>query len=625
MYIIVFNLLYINQYVKVNFVGYLIVDFLRWIFYAAAKQAKLSGKMSKDSFRKDLSMPGLLREMRECFDRVPDLIISRGITLSDCLMAGLAMFSLKIPSMLKYDQLVRLDENTVQAKNLKSLFGVKQPPSDTWLRERLDGVDPRSLRRCFKIIFSFLQRGNVLKNWTVFDGHYLIAIDGTGCHSSHKVRCKNCCVKNHRNGKTTYYHQMLGAAIIHPEHKEVLPLAPEPILKEDGADKNDCERNAAKRLVNDLRREHPHLKAIIVEDALASNGPHINHLKNKGFRYILGAKPGDHERLFRWFDASETKESWKVRDKKTGTVHHYEWDIGLPLNDANFHLKVNMLKYKETNKKGEIKRFSWVTDLPLDRDTVTLIMRAGRRRWAIENETFKTLKDRDIYNFEHNYGHGKKNLAVVLPMLAMLSLLIDQTQQHCRQLSVQDDWGWRNSCWGFVYFISFILLAPLGAFFRPRTTSPSSRVPMSGGVQKRWLSVKSRIIRSYFEKKPRSRKKSKMVEKRIKLLQYDKKIHLPGEDHTRYLRLLSGEISGYDAVFLVRQYDLDDVVALIRQGWILANMKPEGFITGDSNPQISVTKFDCCDIVGPIETYQMDMEYFYDHATGGEGDECDNC
>ena len=153
----VFNFLYINQSVKVIFIGYLIVDFLRWIFYAAAKQAKLSGKMSKDSFRKGLSMPGLLREMRECFDRVPDLIISRGITLSDCLMAGFAMFSLKIPSMLKYDQLVRLDESIVQAKNLKSLFGVKRPPSDTWLRERLDGVDPRSLRRCFKIIFSFLQ------------------------------------------------------------------------------------------------------------------------------------------------------------------------------------------------------------------------------------------------------------------------------------------------------------------------------------------------------------------------------------------------------------------------------------------------------------------------------------
>ena len=85
---------------------------------------------------------------------------------------------------------------------------------------------------------------------------------------------------------------------IHPDHSVVLPLAPEPIRKEDGATKSDCERNAAKRLLDDLRRDHPRLKAIIVEDALGSNAPHITHLKNKGFRYILGAKPGDHKLLF---------------------------------------------------------------------------------------------------------------------------------------------------------------------------------------------------------------------------------------------------------------------------------------------------------------------------------------
>ena len=73
---------------------------------------------------------------------------------------------------------------------------------------------------------------------------------------------------------------------------------------------------------------------------------------------------------------------------------------------------------------------------------------------------------------------------------------------------------------------------------------------MSGGVQKRWLSVKSRIIRSYFEKKPRSRKKSKKVKKRIKLLQYDKKIHLPEEDHTR-------EVSRRPAALAVPEGDLD--------------------------------------------------------------------
>ena len=65
-------------------------------------------------------------------------------------------------------------------------------------------------------IFTGMQRGKVLENWTVLGGHYLIAIDGTGIRSSHKVKCEKCCVKNHRNGSTSYFHQMLGAAMIHP-------------------------------------------------------------------------------------------------------------------------------------------------------------------------------------------------------------------------------------------------------------------------------------------------------------------------------------------------------------------------------------------------------------------------
>ena len=313
----------------------------------------------------------------------------------------------------------------------KLFHSVDKIPSDTQVRERLDDVDPRSMRPAFKNPVSGMQRGKVLENWTVLGGHYLIAIDGTGIRSSHKVKCEKCCVKNHRNGSTTYFHQMLGAAMIHPDHSVVLPLAPEPIRKEDGAKKNDCERNAAKRLLDDLRRDHPRLKAIIVEDALASNAPHITYLKNKGFRYILGAKPGDHKLLFSRFEASESKKSWKTRDKKTGAVHHFEWDIGLPLNNANSDLKVNMLKYEETDKKGNTKKFSWVTDLPLNRKTVMPVMCAGRRRRAIENETFNALKRRNEYNIEHNYGHGKNHLADVLPTLTMLAFLIDQVQLLC--------------------------------------------------------------------------------------------------------------------------------------------------------------------------------------------------
>lgn len=102
---------------------------------------------------------------------------------------------------------------------------------------------------------------------------------------------------------------------------------------------------------------------------LASDGPHIRLLKEKGFRFILGARPGDHELLFSWFEASETKETWKRRDRD-GTVHFFAWDRGLPLNDANFDLKDNILSYEGTDTKGKMQRFSCVTELPLGRDTV---------------------------------------------------------------------------------------------------------------------------------------------------------------------------------------------------------------------------------------------------------------
>ena len=56
--------------------------------------------MTQNSFRKYLSMPGMLSEVRECFDSIPDPVVSRGITLSGCLMTALGVFSLKMTSLL---------------------------------------------------------------------------------------------------------------------------------------------------------------------------------------------------------------------------------------------------------------------------------------------------------------------------------------------------------------------------------------------------------------------------------------------------------------------------------------------------------------------------------------------
>lgn len=222
------------------------------------------------------------------------------VSLRDNIMSAMAMFKLKYPSLLQFDN-DRRDPG--HAHNLKTLFHIEQAPSDTAIRECLDKLDPRELRKIFTRLFSIVQRNKVLEGYQYLDEGYLCTIDGTGCFHSDSVHCENCCVKNHRDGRKSYYHQMLCGVIAHPKRSHVIPLCPKPILKQDGTTKNDCERNASKRFLTDLKREHPHLKLVILEDSLASKAPHIRLIEELRYKHIIGAKLGDHKWLFDWVAA----------------------------------------------------------------------------------------------------------------------------------------------------------------------------------------------------------------------------------------------------------------------------------------------------------------------------------
>ncbi len=376
--------------------------------------------------RKHLCADSLFNLLHGSFANIADDGVDEvEIPLSDALMSAFAMFSLKAPSLLAFDK-------QRAEGNLKTIYGIPHAPCDTRMRERLDPVSPESLRPSFKIVFRQLQRGKALEPMVFLNGHYLVALDGTEYFSSKTIHCASCLQKEHRNGSITYSHQMLGAAIIHPDFRAVIPLMPEPIVKQDGTEKNDCERNAAKRFMAKLRQDHPHLKFIITEDALSSNAPHIETLHDYGCHYILGVKGGDHAYLFQQVQAAE--EAGRVtyyerHDRATGVMHRFRFVNNVPLNASRADVRVNFIEYWEIGQ-NQVQHFSWVTDLRVSKCNVYKLMRGGRARWKIENETFNTLKNQG-YNFEHNYGHGEQNLSVVFATVMMLAFLVDQTQQLC--------------------------------------------------------------------------------------------------------------------------------------------------------------------------------------------------
>jgi len=382
--------------------------------------------------RAHLNADSLYGLIREDFDKVKDHRANNAkIPLTDMLMSGFALFSVKDPSLLAFDERRQEDPDS-----LHTVFGIGQIPCDSQMRTGLDPVIPKTLRRPFKRIFAQLQRGKILEKMTCLGGHHLLALDGTGIFSSEKVSSDYCLRKQKRNGKIEYYQQMLAGAFVHPDRSEVIPTCPEMIVKQDGSTKNDCERNAAKRYLADLRREHPHLKIIVAEDALSSNAPHIQELQRHDMRYILGVKPKDHEYLFNLVDnavkSGEISE-FEIDDPNQNDIHHsFRCLNNVPLNKCSKDkLRINFLEYWQTDKDGKVtRRFSWVTDFEITTKNAYDLMRAGRARWRIENETFNTLKNQG-YNLEHNYGLGKQHLSAVFVHLMMLAFLVDQVQQLC--------------------------------------------------------------------------------------------------------------------------------------------------------------------------------------------------
>lgn len=403
---------------------------------------------SKARVRKHLNADVLFKAVRKSFERIADPFPGESkISLPDALMSAFAMFSLKDASLLAFEH-----RRIAEEHNLNSIYGIKKIPCDTRMRTRLDEVDPDFIRSTHKAVFNRAQRGKVLEEMVFMEGCYLVSVDGTGYFSSEKLHSPFCMEKkSSKTGKSVYYLQTLGAAIVHPGTKEVIPLPPEPICKQDGEHKNDCERNACRRWLHKFRQDHPHLKVIIVEDGLSSNAPHIRDLKEYRCHFILGLKEGDHSFLSACLDKVVAKREaveHELPDDKDPRVHNFfRFANGIPLNDSNQDLLVNVLEYWEV-KGDDARYFCWVTDFTITTENAYQIMRGGRARWKVENETFNTLKNQG-YHLEHNYGLGKKHLSMVFVSLMMLAFLVDQTQQLCCNLfrSVWKKLGTKRELW----------------------------------------------------------------------------------------------------------------------------------------------------------------------------------
>ena len=130
-------------------------------------------------------------------------------------------------------------------------------------------------------------------------------------------------------------------------------FAPEAIVLQDGATKNDCEKNAIKRYLAHVKREHPHLNLVTLLDGLYADNPTIELIRSYGWHYIIVAKDGNHKSLIEAMNALCDQGNLKyheITNKEKGTKHWFRYANNVPLNASDFAENVNVLDYVETDK-----------------------------------------------------------------------------------------------------------------------------------------------------------------------------------------------------------------------------------------------------------------------------------
>jgi hypothetical protein len=350
------------------------------------------------------------------------------MTMADALLSGFAMVALQCPALLDYDK-QRADANG------KTIYGMQCPPCDSSRRAGLDPLAPESLRPSFQAALRPLQRGKALEEMVFFTGGSVLALDGTGYCSSTTMHGPSCLAKHHRDGSTTSAHQLLGAALMHPDRREVIPLMPAPIVQQDGTEKNDGARHAAKRLMAQWRPDHPPLPFLVTEDGLSSHAPHLATLHDEACHSLLGVKEGEHASLFEPGHVAEQEGRVthdERRDRGAGLVQQCRFMHDMPLKAARSDVRVHCIASGEVSQDN-VQPGRWVTDLRVTNQHVDQRMRGGRARWKIDKEPCHTLKNQGD-NFDHHDGHGEQHLSVVLAMLMLLAFLVAQTQQRCGAL-----------------------------------------------------------------------------------------------------------------------------------------------------------------------------------------------
>lgn len=386
--------------------------------------------------QQNLSLNSLMNHFRKRWANAPDIrkpSNNQRYEIVDGILAAFGVFFMQSSSFLAHQRLLQSKQ---ERNNARNLFQVTEIPSDPQIRNLLDPLSSEYFREDFWYVLDEMHEQKHILQFRNELNTYAIALDGVNFFSSENICCSKCLKRSDRSGVEHFYHSAITPVYVKPGQSQVLPLPPEFIVPQDGSEKQDCERVAAKRWLAEHSGHFPDHTVTYLGDDLYANQP-LCHLIAENYHqyFIFTCKPESHAGLYEWIAfldknqgvAEVTQRRWSG---KHGEIWRYRFANEVPLRNGNDAMSVNWLELVITREDtGKVTyQNSFVTNHIVTTNNVAFTVSVGRTRWKIENENNNTLKTKG-YHLEHNFGHGQQDLANILATLNILAFLAHTVQE----------------------------------------------------------------------------------------------------------------------------------------------------------------------------------------------------
>ena len=348
---------------------------------------------------------------------------------------SLLLFVFELSSRRQIDYDIREMEGAM-LENMNRLAGCRQkslPVHDTVEHLLVHHMGLPAVLNVQAQMVRALIRDKVLDACRILGYWLMIAIDGTGYVSFRKRHCPRCLKFRTADG-IRYRHHVLEAKIVGPGGLAI-SIASEMIENPEGQteedyekNKQDCELKAFHRLAKRLDELYPRQPICLLGDAMFACGPAITTCNEHGWKYVFTFKRGRTPALWDDFISLQAESPQNSRHRESGdTTFCYQWVNALHHDDSDGrHHEPNALQVHERTQDKQTT-FAWITNLPLNKDTVIPIAaQGGHGRWIIENQGFNYQKNSGL-NMEHAYSHHLDGLKIFYTLLQIAHMIMQFT------------------------------------------------------------------------------------------------------------------------------------------------------------------------------------------------------